>query len=502
MKKQKTQKTEDSGVKKKKEKETIESPNETKLEKKESSNDFKTKTSEKKSTSIDHEVKKEKKNHKKLIIGIVVAILVLALAIGGYFLKQYLDLKKPIDDAWGQTYYVYLKDIKENDKAKDAGIPNDMENARLNFYEVKNVEDPVMIMTYTKDDDSYSNVYYIEDNKVNALTYNESTNIELLYNILTKEYDYYIHIDKDGKDSYKSLSEQIKERHEELDKSKDDTEDKKEVQQTVEYTFSKDEEEAVTDVNGKKISIAKFDKTFIKPEVETVNGVEYSTDLEEKELKETVTNTISNYKPQEEIITEQVEKEVATKVEQVAKKQEEMKKAEEEVKKREAMKITSQNIQSKIGTHLKWFKGAYLGVIYGWPSVFTYKDVTDSVKIPGMYEGSMVYEVVGVKSINSLKSQLANYVSKDKFSKFGRFTNDFTEYNGKVYWCNLGVGDGPLINTKNAKVLSSENGISKIQLQQYNALSNTLEETITLTVKYNEDTGKYLITDWTVTRHY
>lgn len=165
-------------------------------------------------------------------------------------------------------------------------------------------------------------------------------------------------------------------------------------------------------------------------------------------------------------------------------------------------KITSKNIQSKIGNHLKWFSAAYMGACYGWDSVYKYKDVTGKVKIPGV-QNMMIYELVGAKSFAGMKSTLAKYVSKSKFSKFNvddgingwGFLKELREYKGKVYWCNGGIGGGPSINTKKAKVISSENGISKIKMN-VDYYTGDICAQITLTVKYKD--GKYLITDWKV----
>ena len=84
----------------------------------------------------------------------------------------------------------------------------------------------------------------------------------------------------------------------------------------------------------------------------------------------------------------------------------------------------------------------------------------------------------------------------------GDYAKYLKEYNGKVYIVRGGIGDGPTINTKKAKVLSSENGISKIQLSDINALTGDTDAIITLTVEYNRDTEKYVITDCTIKNQY
>ena len=162
-------------------------------------------------------------------------------------------------------------------------------------------------------------------------------------------------------------------------------------------------------------------------------------------------------------------------------------------------KIINENVQKELGEHMKWFSAAYLGTIYGWPSVYEYEDVTGTVVLPNAPEGAMIYELKGCKSINSIKTELAKYVSKDKFKKFEEtsdFVNELTEYNGKVYWANAGVGDGPYISVKDAKVQSSKNGVTKIVLYEKHAMDEMLANKITVTVEYKD--SKYLITDWVV----
>ena len=157
--------------------------------------------------------------------------------------------------------------------------------------------------------------------------------------------------------------------------------------------------------------------------------------------------------------------------------------------------LTNENVQEKIGEHLKWFSAAYDGDIYGWPRIYTYKNVTNEVTLPDVERSSYaeLYELVGAKSKENMKSELAKYVDSSKFSKFEYFLADLKDYNGKVYWINGGVGDAPVLDITTAKVISSENGISKVKL----AIEDPFEDTdkyVIVTVEYKD--GKYLITDW------
>lgn len=158
--------------------------------------------------------------------------------------------------------------------------------------------------------------------------------------------------------------------------------------------------------------------------------------------------------------------------------------------------LTNENVQEKIGEHLKWFSAAYDGEIFGWPRIYKYKNVTDEVTIPDIERSSYaeLYELEGAKSKENMKNELAKYVDSSKFDKFEYFLNDnLKEYDGKVYWVNGGIGDGPVINLNTAKVLSSEKGVSKVRL----TIDNPFEETnpyVIVTVEYKN--GKYIITDW------
>ena len=169
-------------------------------------------------------------------------------------------------------------------------------------------------------------------------------------------------------------------------------------------------------------------------------------------------------------------------------------------KKAKAGKLTDENVQEKIGKHLEWFSAAYDGEIYGWPRIYVYKDVTDKVTIPNIERSSYaaIFEIQGITSKEDIKNELAKYVDSSKFNKFEvvdgeDFLGGLTEYNGKVYWINGGIGDAPTINVSSAKVISSEKGISKVKL----AIDNPFVETepyVIVTVEYKN--GKFLITDW------
>ena len=469
--------------------------------------------------------KKTPKNKKKIAIIIIVILLIIAVAgTGAFFYYQHKKETRSVGTTWGDTYFAYLKEAKQQKdfgEMEKYGLEPNMENTQLQFCQIEENEEPMMLMTYKKEDKSYVNAYHIgDDGKVVNVAYKEPSKVELLYNISLKQYIWYIHIEKNNEDLYKPLTtakEEIEEnkdtntvaenatKNENDDKEESTTskkdEDIKEEELTAEITIEKDETTSVETVDGDVLSIPKFDETFVKPEIQESQKTDIDFNkVDESELKDLVETTVQGYKPNEQIVTEEVKETVNEKVEQVEEKQEEMKEAEEEVKEKEleeAMKVTNENIQSKLGEHLKWFGAAYLGSTYGWETVYEYKEV--NVKIPGEHPDAMVYELVGAKSKANMESKLAQYVSRSKFSKFKEradFMGDLKEYKGKVYWTNLGIGGGPYMKTNQAKVISSEDGITKVKLEEYSSLGEVLSAVITITFKYDEDTSKYLITDW------
>ena len=262
--------------------------------------------------------KKEKKTIKidKRLFIVIIIILILILGVGGYFLYQYFEFKKPLKEEWGQKYYVYLKNIKENKKNKEAGLPEKLKDSKIGFYKVNDIKDPIMVIEYEKNNETFSNVYYLKDNAVNNIVYTEPTEIEFLYNIETKKYNYYAHTENDGNDNYSSVSDKINAKEEKT------------------YNFEKDEKNSVTSVDGEEISIDKKDEVFVETNTKETKE-KWDTYLKEQELKDIMKRLVKKCTPQEEIEKE-VEKEVNKEVEKVEKKQEEIKNAQAEVDKKEA----------------------------------------------------------------------------------------------------------------------------------------------------------------------
>lgn len=282
--------------------------------------------------------KEEKKNtdsisiqfrlNKKVFKFILIILVCFFMITVGYFLFKNIFKNDSIKVNWGQTYYVYLKDKKED--VDNPLLPQESENAKLNFYEVKDVEKPIMAISYQKKEELYTNVYYIQNNQVNTIIYNEPVSIDFLYNIEKNEYHYYFHTESDEEDSYTSLTEQIKDSLEQ--------EEGENLEHKPEYIIKKDDIETITDASGKEITVSKWDSTFVKPETSEKNVVDFRLDMEEKELKDAVNSSVSQYEKVEEIVSDELKNSVEEKVEEVTRKQEEINTIKEEQERREEEK--------------------------------------------------------------------------------------------------------------------------------------------------------------------
>lgn len=268
----------------------------------------------------------EKKNNKKIII-IVVIILVLALlGVGSFFVynwwqsipnsKDGIEEEAKISEVWGETYFTYLKKAKKDDNFSAIGLSDTMKDAKIKFIAVDSVKDPIMEISYIKNKKEYSNIYYIEDEKVNALTFSEPVTIDMLYNIEDEEYGYYLHNKDENEDNYLSLEKYLK----------DVLNGKSTSIREYEYTFKEDDVTKISKEDGKEVTLSKFDETFI--EVETGKGKDFETNFKNSAFKDLIQEIIDELKPKKEVVSEDTKKEVAEKVEKVKAKKDEIKEIE------------------------------------------------------------------------------------------------------------------------------------------------------------------------------
>ena len=117
---------------------------------------------------------------KKKMLFIIIAILLIIVIIAAIVIGVLLNANKSVGSKWGDTYYAYLNEAaeeKDEDEVLEKyGISPKMKNIKLQFCEVEENSAPAMIMTYSKNDTNYVNIYQItDDDKVTFISYNEPT---------------------------------------------------------------------------------------------------------------------------------------------------------------------------------------------------------------------------------------------------------------------------------------------------------------------------------------
>lgn len=278
---------------------------------------------------------------KIIIIGIIYSILLISSVILALILPNKnnakIKEKAEINSSWGNTYYVYLKNVKDTKKYDKAGLSDKIKKMKISFHEIENLKEPIMTITYEKDNENYINIYYINDNKVDVIVYEENTEMKYYYNTDTNSYGYYIKNEKNNTSNYISVKDQIEYQNNKENDLKT-------------YTFTEQDKETVTDEFGNQLSVNKEDETFIEI-ITDEKEINYNFDLSDEELKKTINNTIDKYKTIEDIETKQVKENVANKIEEITTlkeniekvKQENEQKAKEEEKKQDDNNSNSTN---------------------------------------------------------------------------------------------------------------------------------------------------------------
>lgn len=277
---------------------------------------------------------------KKKMLFIIIAILLIIVIIAAIVIGVLLNANKSVGSKWGDTYYAYLNEAaeeKDEDEVLEKyGISPKMKNIKLQFCEVEENSAPAMIMTYSKNDTNYVNIYQItDDDKVTFISYKEPTEIEFLYNIEKEAYNWYIHKIDTENDSYSSLNNIISKLKDNSKKS--DKSDKVNVAELeADYTIKKNEKEiSQKTVDGSEIKISKFDTIFIKPEVEENKQIDFKVGMSKKDLKNRMKKAVKNYKKESEIVTDKVKNEVSDKADNIKETIKKIDEAKQEITKKE-----------------------------------------------------------------------------------------------------------------------------------------------------------------------
>lgn len=310
----------------------------------------------------------EQKTNKKtlgIIVAIIVIILIIAI-VGGIIIFKNMN---STGTEWGDTYYAYLKSATDKDSNKeDYGLKDGMQNKQLQFIEVGETN-PIMVMTYENEGKPYVNIYKTNGaNQVDRIMYQEPSTVEFLYDIQYKSYAWYIHTENETEDSYKKIYTVL---------------ENPEQNNQAEHTITKGDVTTQNTLSGETITISKFDEIFVKPEVEPSTKIDFSEDIEPKELKENMTTAVEGYKPQEEIVTEEVKTATESKVTELETNKQKIETTKAEIKADEERKAAEEaakglkvgNYHLKYGTYKSSLGEAICGGTYilNQDGTFTYK---------------------------------------------------------------------------------------------------------------------------------
>ncbi len=224
-------------------------------------------------------------NYKRLGLG--VGIVIVLVFIGGFIWFN----KKNEDDilsSWGNTYYMYL-----DSKEKENVLPDEASDAFVKFYQI-NDTDPLMVINYKMNEENYNLIYFIKDEKVNEIKFEESTNIDLFFNTEKDSYDYYLSVNGE-EESYMMLEDYI---NSSIEAEND------EILFEPMYTFSAlDKIEAIVD--GDNLVLKKRDEIFIRID-EQNEGFSYVNGLGGKNLKKLIKKSVDDSLVINDILTEDI----------------------------------------------------------------------------------------------------------------------------------------------------------------------------------------------------
>lgn len=409
---------------------------------------------------------------KKLIVFLIILIIIASVGAGGYFIYQKNKPADPFELEWVRIYYDYMRENHENLKVNQNGLKYYRENEKIEFSEIENIKNPVMLYNYKELGVSFTNIFYIaEDNSVKMLkSFKKDFDVVYLYDVEEQKYEYYAEEAYNDKNNYTKISESIKANEEQ---NNEETENTNNI-----LTFGIEEKESVTTLDGQVLEIFKFDQKFIKTTVVEDNWKDINFDNYEDGIKKDFSTAV---RKMEKMLTEDVKEEVSKKeaeikatkeamiraiqeieqkqkeeeerriaeeearkkAEEEAKKkaEEEAKKAEEEARKREEEQ-NAQRQETQDGNRNYTLKyGTYKGTDY-WDvnDPLSKYEITIVLKEDGTYTQTKLITVAGITENYSGKFSLSNvqgigtYITFSANEEAYRITenNQFTSETGAI----------------------------------------------------------------------
>lgn len=263
---------------------------------------------------------------KKLIVFLVILIIIASVGAFGYFVYQKNKPIDPFELEWVRIYYDYMRENHENLKINQNGLKYYRENEKIEFCEIEDIKNPIMLYNYKELGVSFTNIFYIDqNNSVKMLkSFKKDFDVVYLYDVEEQKYEYYAEEAYNDKNNYTKISESIKSNEEQ---NKEETENTSNI-----LTFGIEEKDSVTTLDGQVLEISKFDQKFIKTTAVEDNWKDINFDNYEDAIKKEFSVAV---RKMEKVLTEEVREEISEKEEEIQSKKEEMIKAIQEIKQKQ-----------------------------------------------------------------------------------------------------------------------------------------------------------------------
>ncbi len=340
----------------------------------------------------------EKENNKKgLKIALIILLIIVVIAgasVGGYFGYKHYSENKSTGTEWGDIYFNYLNDESNNENPLSI---NKYKDTKIGFID-EGKENPIMFVTgdwTTASTDGstqtmkYVNLYEINENSEVISMGGMGAydmNIEFLYDVPNKKYDYFFVNKNETATTYTSVDTYIndlnkgKELKESIAPGKTDVEMTAEENQEYSNKFQEyktsntsraeymieNEKSVVTQntLSGETISYNKQDEYIIDPNVEE-KTFDYSKDMNKAELRKNVEIGVTDYKTDDETVTEEVETAVDQKAQEVENKKQQIETAKAEIKADEERKAAEEAARKAAEEAAKGLKVGNYRLKYG-----------------------------------------------------------------------------------------------------------------------------------------
>ena len=327
--------------------------------------------SEKEKNTETKETTKNKKGLKIALITLLIIVVIAGASVGGYFGYKYYSENKSTGTEWGDIYFNYLNNESNNENPFSI---NKYKDTKVGFID-EGKENPIMFVTgnwtIASTDGSTETTKYVdlyEINEDNKVTYmgglgSKDMKIEFLYDVPNKKYDYFFVNKNDTYSQYTSVDTYMNDLLKENELKQSIAPGKTNAEMTTEeyqklssqlqeYKTSntsraeymiENEKSVVTQntLSGGTISYNKQDEYIIDTGIEE-KTFDYSKNMNKAELRNNVEIGVTDYKKDEEIVTDEIKEKVDNKTQETEKIKADVENAKAEIKAEEARKAAEE----------------------------------------------------------------------------------------------------------------------------------------------------------------